>query len=63
MGTAREKKQLDLDMEALLLDGPPRQVGEMPPELGKYERIAPGEIWDAVLKVKHQIFRPDGRRE
>ena len=45
---------LDQDIHAVLSGAFPRKVGEMPAELGEYERIAPSPMYDQISKFRRQ---------
>jgi len=51
------RQQLDIDLHAILGGRNPRQHGEMPEKMGDYERIAPGEQCDGILRARSSIFR------
>jgi len=55
-GSANSRQQLDLDLHSILLGERPRRHGEMPKNLGKYERIAPGEAFNAVVRARSALF-------
>jgi len=55
-GAAGGRQQLDIDCHAVLKGREPRKHGEMPRSLGNYERIAPGEMCENIMRVRSQIF-------
>ena len=57
MPEGSQRQQLNIDIGALLVNKDVRPYGELPAELGNYERIAPGDKWDGVLKVRQQLFK------
>ncbi len=46
---AEEREQLNADLSAILGGVLPRRLGEMPPQLGLFSRVAPSPEWDALL--------------
>lgn len=50
------RQQLDIDLHSVLMGACPRRYGEVPRRLGKYERIAPGEAYDHVAKMRSALF-------
>mmetsp|Transcript_147702 Transcript_147702/g.472592 ORF Transcript_147702/g.472592 Transcript_147702/m.472592 type:complete len:1461 (+) Transcript_147702:97-4479(+) len=55
-GAAGSRQQLDIDLHSILSGEAPRKFGDMPKRLGKYERIAPGEAYDSVAKMRSALF-------
>jgi len=55
-GAAGGKQQLDIDSHAILLGAIPRKHAELPKKMGNYERIAPGEICESVMRTRAQVF-------
>lgn len=55
-GSAAGRQQLDLDLHAILKGQVPRKYGEMPKKMGNYERIAPSEAWDNMVKSRSLLF-------
>merc|ERR1712032_1569906 len=55
-GAAGGRQQLDIDCHAVLKGREPRKYGEMPMRLGNYERIAPSEVCESIMRVKSQMF-------
>lgn len=45
------KRQMNKDLSYILHDRVPRMYGEMPKNLGNYERIAPSENSEKYLKL------------
>lgn len=50
------RQQLDVDFHAILKGQIPRKFGEMPRQMGNYERIAPSEMCDAILRARNSVF-------
>lgn len=50
------RQQLDVDLHAILKGRPMRKYGEMPEKMGNYERIAPGDAWDHLVKSRSLLF-------
>lgn len=55
-GSVGGRQQLDIDIHAILQGQVPRKFGEMPAHVGNYERIAPSDMYDTVLRSRNQIF-------
>ena len=47
---------MDIDLHAIFDGETPRQFGEMPRHLGNYERIAPGELCDSIMRARSMLF-------
>jgi len=47
-------KSLPASIYNVLGGNAPRELGEMPKELGEYQRIAPSPLWDEVLKIRNE---------
>ena len=45
---------LDRDMHELLMGAAPRRVGELPPDLGNFQCIAPSLMYDSIAKYRRQ---------
>lgn len=56
-GVASSRQQLDIDLHSILLGEMPRKFGEMPRQLGRYERIAPSESYESVIKMRSALFK------
>jgi len=55
-GAAGGRQQLDIDSHSVLKGRAPRKFGEMPRNMGNYERIAPSDICDSVMRTRSQLF-------
>ncbi|CAE8693191.1 unnamed protein product, partial [Polarella glacialis] len=55
-GATGGRQQLDVDLHAILKGQAPRKYGEMPRRLGNYDRIAPGEMWDSMVRNRGLLF-------
>lgn len=55
-GAASGRQQLDIDLHAILRGQAPRKFGDMPKNMGNYERIAPSEAYDSVMKNRNLLF-------
>jgi hypothetical protein len=53
----RAKRQLNEDLTNILHGQVPREYGELPGEMGNFERIAPGVMHAQVMKLKRSCFR------
>lgn len=53
---ASNRKQLDIDLHAILNGQLPRPVGVMPERMGNYERIAPGAVCDNIQGTRGMLF-------
>lgn len=51
------RQQLDMDMHAILKGQVPRSFGEMPKHLGNYERIAPSDMCDSIMRTRGLLFK------
>mmetsp|Transcript_33418 Transcript_33418/g.76354 ORF Transcript_33418/g.76354 Transcript_33418/m.76354 type:complete len:1177 (+) Transcript_33418:33-3563(+) len=55
-GAAGGRRQLDIDVHAIFDGQVPRQFGEMPKHMGNYDRIAPSEQCDNVMRARSMLF-------
>jgi tubulin polyglutamylase TTLL5 len=55
-GSAGGRQQLDIDLHAILQGQTPRRYGELPKHMGNYERIAPSDMCDAIMRNRSQLF-------
>merc|ERR1711937_967777 len=64
VGAAGGRKQLDIDLHAVLSGQVPRRFGELPKYIGNYESIAPTELSAIICKHRSLLFnRPDLERK
>eukprot|EP00928_Gymnodinium_smaydae_P028527 TRINITY_DN21730_c0_g1_i1.p1 TRINITY_DN21730_c0_g1~~TRINITY_DN21730_c0_g1_i1.p1 ORF type:complete len:1393 (+),score=185.94 TRINITY_DN21730_c0_g1_i1:37-4215(+) len=53
---ASTRKQLDVDLHAILEGRLPRKFGELPERMGNYERIAPSDACEVIAKTRGNLF-------
>ena len=57
MGGESEKEKLERDLDEILMGKMPRQYGEMPEQMGNYQRLAPGTpYFDQLQKITSKMF-------
>lgn len=56
-GAAGGQQQLDIDLHSILEGKTPRRFGELPERMGNYERIAPSEAYNIVVKYRDMCFQ------
>ncbi|CAE7252093.1 Ttll5 [Symbiodinium microadriaticum] len=59
-GATGGRQQLDIDLHAVLKGQLPRKYGDMPQYMGNYERIAPSEAWDSMVRTRSLLFNRVG---
>mmetsp|Transcript_1057 Transcript_1057/g.3431 ORF Transcript_1057/g.3431 Transcript_1057/m.3431 type:complete len:998 (-) Transcript_1057:2293-5286(-) len=52
IGNAESRKQLNVDLSKILYGRKPRSYGDMPTQLGCFERVAPSKALTALMKLK-----------